>query len=210
MIKVNKLSILFILSLIILSAHFLVLADIAIPRAKSVQIQISQDYSDFDFYLCKVPISDHYDKGHHYTYHYNDLSFTPIQLNTNSPYLLSKENFYDGVYFAAVKKNTDVKENAELKTRLINLIQKGNGADIYFFPIDSTEDYSNEGEKARNVIYTIEQIGSSGIKTTRNFDDGLSFNGSKFIYIAVGLGLTGLIIAFGLGFIFVKKLNKKQ
>lgn len=194
------------LSIIFLFSQTKVLADVAIPRAKSVQFQISQNFSDYNFYLCVVPYSSKYDKGYHYTYFYEELKLTPVEISVGKPLIIPSENYDKFMYFLAVKKTIGL-ENSELKNRVIDaLTGKTKNSDISYFDIDTSEDYKHEDKNARNVIYTIEGIDGSGIKINRQYDDSFSFASGKLVYLAIGLGLTAVFIALGL--IFIRKWKK--
>lgn len=217
-----------IILFILLSVNSSVLADIAIPRAKSVSIRINKTFPDFDFYFCVVPVSSYYDKGRHYTTHYEDLSLTAIALTIKKPFIIKETATDDKLFFLAVKKNSYPKDSAEFKKLVTSTIQSNQGNSFYFFEIDTTEEESRYLNKPRNVVYTIEKIGDPELKATRKFNGAISKftedsnespdskmevsrsyedtdfdspSGSK--YVAGGLFLTGIIMLFG--FIFIKK-----
>lgn len=156
-----------------------VLADVAIPTAKSVSIKLKQNHPDYDFYYCEVPVSFIYRQGRRYTNHYDDTQIKSIELEVDTPFIVPKtileEDLYKDSYFGkkyifAVKKGTsnDIKK---LKGEFVTAIKKAKGKrGIYFFEINDTEQ-SGDFDNRRNLTYTIESIDGSELKTDRKFDN---------------------------------------
>ena len=154
-------------------------ADVAIPTAKSVSIKVKQDYPDYDFYYCEVPVTSVYNQGRKYTYHYDDTQILPVKLTADSPFpvpeTILKEDLYKNSYSGdkyifAVRKDS-FKDANKLKNEFVNVIKKSRGKPgIYFFKIDDTEENFNFDGR-RNLTYTIEKIDKSELKPDRKFDE---------------------------------------
>ena len=193
-----------------LAVNSSVLADIAVPKAKGILIQTSQDFPDFDFYIGSIPSKRTYGPKGGTEFFYEQLELSAVSLTSKTPYFALNNFGYDQViFFLAIKKEVKPPESSELKTKVISAIKNKTGEGVYFFFINSSAE-SEQGESKLSVVYTIESIDNSGIKTSRTLDDSFSPYFFKFSYVASGLCLTGLIIGIGLIYLFLRKRKTKK
>jgi hypothetical protein len=193
----------------------LVFADIPIQRVKSVSIQTKKDFPDFNFYLCRVPVSSYYNQGRHYTSHYEKLDLVSIQVSSTQPYLISDADSGDEIYFIAVGKDSSSKDIVELKKDVIAKLTKKEENGVYSFYIDTKSQKQTSEATDQHTVFTIEnirdeksssnqQVEASGVEIVRKTEDSNTF---WVTTIASGLLLSGALIIIGL--VIARKSRQK-
>ncbi|MBX7171297.1 MAG: hypothetical protein K1X72_10080 [Pyrinomonadaceae bacterium] len=210
------------IALILLAFSASVFADIAIPRAKNVSIQTNKNFPEYNFYFCEIPVTSYYDMGRHYTTHFEDLEVNAIKFSAKNPYRISETQTDNKMYFVAIKKDSAPKDLNELKDKLIKLFKDNDGSGIFYFQINTVDEDGYSSRVKRSLIYTVEKIDETQVKTNRTFkggkpigkavseidSEGIEVNRtfgeltpSYFNQIALGFLATGAFIFFGLIFI---------
>lgn len=226
--KIHKLPVkLLIFVFVLLAFSASALADIPTPRAKNVSIQTTKNFPEYNFYFCEIPVSSYYDRGRHYTTHFEDLEVKAIKFSAKNPYIIKKTATDNKMYFVAIKKDSAPGDLNELKEKLVKLFRDNDGTSINYFEINTEDENGYYSQTQRSLIYTIEKIDETQVKTKRKFKGGKS-NGkavseidsegivvdksfgdstpSYFSHIALGLFATGAFIFVGL--IFFRRTKK--